>query len=84
MFFAVRVLFVISVVEDDEGERASEVRREMGLVAGFGYFLIALGPALTIFGSSVAPKPFLILTVLARYFEFSLFVLLLAVLCLFV
>ncbi|XP_024393748.1 gamma-secretase subunit APH1-like isoform X1 [Physcomitrium patens] len=37
----------------------------MGLVAGFGYFLIALGPALTIFGSSVAPKPFLILTVLA-------------------
>lgn len=36
----------------------------MGLVAGSGYLLIALGPALTIFISSIAPKPFLILTVL--------------------
>lgn len=38
----------------------------MGLVVGFGYFLIALGPALTIFTSAIAPKPFLILAVLAR------------------
>jgi len=36
----------------------------MGLVAGSGYFLIALGPALTIFITSIALKPFLILTVL--------------------
>lgn len=36
----------------------------MGLIAGFGYFLIALGPAITIFISSIAQKPFLILTVL--------------------
>ncbi|XP_024385828.1 gamma-secretase subunit APH1-like [Physcomitrium patens] len=37
----------------------------MGVVVGLGYFLIALGPALTIFFSSIAPKPFLTLTVLA-------------------
>lgn len=37
----------------------------MGFIAGSGYFLIALGPALTIFISAIAPKPFLILTVLA-------------------
>ena len=39
----------------------------MGFIAGSGYFLIALGPALTIFISAIAPKPFLILTVLARW-----------------
>ncbi|KAG0627879.1 hypothetical protein M758_2G235200 [Ceratodon purpureus] len=37
----------------------------MGLVSGSGYFLIALGPAVTIFASAIAPKPFLILAVIA-------------------
>jgi len=37
----------------------------MGVASGFGYFLIALGPALTIFVTAIASKPFLILTLLA-------------------
>jgi anterior pharynx defective protein 1 len=39
----------------------------MGVASGFGYFLIALGPALTIFVTAIASKPFLILTLLARF-----------------
>lgn len=47
------------------GEEESKKFERMGVVVGLGYFLIALGPALTIFFSSIAPKPFLTLTVLA-------------------
>ena len=49
-----------------EGESIGRVFQTMGLVAGLGYFLIALGPALTLFVSAIAPRPFLILAVLAR------------------
>lgn len=39
----------------------------MTLAAGFGYVLISLGPALSLFVSVIAKKPFLILTLLARF-----------------
>lgn len=84
VFFVVRVLFVISVVEDDEGEWVSEVWREMGLVVGFGYFLIVLGLVFIIFGFLVVLKLFFIFMVFVRYFEFFFFVLLFVVFCLFV
>lgn len=38
----------------------------MTVAAGLGYVLISLGPALSLFVSVIAKKPFLILTLLAR------------------
>jgi len=38
----------------------------MTVAAGLGYALIALGPALSLFASVVARKPFLVLTLLSR------------------
>lgn len=47
----------------------------MTVAAGIGYTLIALGPSLSLFISVIAHKPFLILTLLSRYFSISNFML---------
>lgn len=43
----------------------------MTIAAGIGYALVALGPSLSLFVSVVSKKPFLILTLLSRFFPFS-------------
>lgn len=50
---------------EQEGRREAKPR-EMTAAAGLGYVLIALGPALSLFVSVIAKKPFLILTLLSR------------------
>lgn len=53
-------------------EGGEQRKKTMTVSAGIGYTLIALGPSLSLFISVIAHKPFLILTLLSRYFSISL------------
>ena len=51
----------------NEGDLKESKALAMAISAGIGYALLALGPALSLFVSVIALKPFLVLTVLARF-----------------